>query len=72
MSTAPLLILIDMCQLKNRNVWELDDWFPYFLIRWLDATNEKDVAKRSDKKVRRVYTAPGLFGSGAYFLLSIL
>ena len=30
-------------------------------------TNEKDVAKRSDKKVRRVYTAPGLFGSGAYY-----
>ena len=53
-------------------MWELDDWFPYFLIRWLDATNKKDVAKRSDKKVRRVYSAPGLFGSGAYFLPSIL
>ena len=50
-------------------MWELGDWHHNFLIQWLDAANtKKDIAKRKNEIVRRVYIAPGLFGSGAYFL----
>ena len=50
-------------------MWELGDWHHIFLIQWLDTANtKKDIATRKNEIVRRVYIAPGLFGSGAYFL----